>query len=523
MFINIKKVLFTGIAGILLSFASCNDFDDLNTNPTKSLTADPNSQLAYVQMLTGGDWLTLEPYNYYYSSFIQHMQGDWNVTNWGGQYRRNNSTMSQPWTRIYGMSIKNLVDILEKTKGDKSYTNVRSVARIFRVYYSMILTDMYGDIPYAEAGKGYYEDIASPSYNKQEVIYNDFLKEMKEVEAALSADGGAITGDVVYNGNITKWKRFANSLRLRAAMRLTKVNPEKALQEVIDILSLPSGLLTANDNALIAYEDIFDWDATEMRRNGMSQIWRGREAFPTPFICSTLWNYLRDSDDPRLFRIGRTYDETASASNNPFGRIDLTEEMMELRGIGQFQPSNPGYYWYEKWPSNYRSALTGQNEDKSCRPQINNAFLKGDAPGVLMTYAEIQFLLSEAKVRWGGQISGTATAEEYYKNGVAAAMKLLSEYDIAAIPDAEITGYLTANPFPAAKEDQLKAINEQLWILHLTNAPEAFSNWRRSGYPVLKSSYEYGAVTIESQTIPRRLNYPLTEASYNREAYNAAL
>ncbi len=65
----------------------------------------------------------------------------------------------------------------------------------------------------------------------------------------------------------------------------------------------------------------------------------------------------------------------------------------------------PGYFWYDKWPSGYWSSLTQKWQDKSCRPQLNKAFLKGDIPGILMTYAEIQFLISEAKVRWGGQRS----------------------------------------------------------------------------------------------------------------------
>ena len=138
---NISKILLTGVISLLL-FSSCNDFDELNTNPTKSLTLDPNSQLAYVQILTWGDWMTSEAYNTYLSSFVQHFQGDWNVTNYGGQYRRSNTIMSQTWTRIYGLSIKNIVDILDKTKDDPAMVNLRAITRIYKVYYSMILTDI---------------------------------------------------------------------------------------------------------------------------------------------------------------------------------------------------------------------------------------------------------------------------------------------------------------------------------------------------------------------------------------------
>lgn len=521
---NITKFIFiTTITGLLFC-TSCNNFDDLNTNPTKSDKIDPNSQLAYVQLLTWGDWQTCEPYMYYSASLVQIMQGDWNTTNYGGQYRRNNTMLGQPWMRIYGLSIKNLADIMSNTKDKPEYVNVRSIARIFNVYCSMLLTDMYGEIPYFEAGKGESEDISNPSYNKQDVVYKDFLKELKEVEAALIPNGDAVSGDIIYNGDITKWKRFANSLRLRLAMRLTKVEPDLARDEVIDIMNTTSGVLTSSDNAFIKYTDLNDWTSDEIRRNSISQLFRGRETYPTPFLCSTFWNYMKNTSDPRLLRIGRGYDETVSAGNNPFGRIDLTNEILATaQGINQFQPSDPGYFWYEKWPSGYWSSSTQKWQDKSCRPQMNNVFLKGDVPGLIISYAEVQLLLSEAKARWGALIPGTSTATDYYKNGVTAAMKLLSEYGADAISDAEITAYLTANPFPSGINNQLKIINEQLWVLHFNNAPEAYSNWRRSGYPVLKSSSEYGALTIESKTIPRRFNYPLSEGSYNKEAYNAAL
>jgi hypothetical protein len=524
MFKNITKFIFVTAITSLLLCTSCNDFDDMNSNPTKSDKIDPNSQLAYVQLLTWGDWMTCEPYMYYSASMVQIMQGDWNTTNYGGQYRRNNAMLGQAWSRIYGLSIKNLADVLHNTKDKPEYVNVRSVARIFNVYCSMLLTDMYGDIPYFEAGKVQSENISNPSYNRQEVIYKDFLKELKEVEAALDTEGDAVSGDIIYNGDIGKWKRFANSLHLRLAMRLTKVDPDLARDEVVSIMETTSGVLTAADNALVKYTDLNDWTSGEMRRNSISQLFRGRETYPTPYLSSTFWNYMKTTSDPRLLRIGRGYDETPSSANNPFGRIDLTSEILATaKGVDQFQPSDPGYFWYEKWPSGYYSSSTQKWQDKSCRPQMNNAFLKGNVPGVIMTYPEVQFLLSEAKVRWGELISGATTAADYYRNGVTAAMKLLTEYGVDAISDAEIATYLTKNSFPATVSGQLKTINEQLWVLHFNNAPEAYSNWRRSGYPALKSSLEYGALTIESKTIPRRFNYPLSEGSYNKDAYNAAL
>jgi hypothetical protein len=126
-------------------------------------------------------------------------------------------------------------------------------------------------------------------------------------------------------------------------------------------------------------------------------------------------------------------------------------------------------------------------------------------------------------VRWGAEITDATSAEDNYKNGVTAAMKLLSEFKLETVTDAEIEQYFVDKPFPADTEGRIKAINEEMWILHLHNAPEAYANWRRTGYPNLKPSNDYGAITIESQSIPRRLNYPLSERSYNRKAYEAAI
>lgn len=514
----LKKALYIVAAVGIIGFSSCNDFEEMNNNPSKSTTTDPNSQLTYAQLYAYGDVELVETNTVYYSAFVQHLQGEWNTTNYGGQYRKYNSQFEKTWNRAYANPLKNIADILANTEDKELYVNVRSLARIFRVYYSMLLTDMHGDIPYTEAGKGYIEGIVKPKYDTQEFIYQDFLKELKEAGDALSAEGGSITGDVIYNGSIDKWKRFANSLRLRLAMRLVKVSSETAKAEVEDILSSAAGVFKSTaDNPIIEYQNYFDWDVTEFRRNGISQFWRGREPYPSTYICSTLWDMLKDRNDPRLFIIGRAYDE--SSPNDPFNRVDLTEEMMEEAGIDKFQAVKPGFFWWDNWPSGYWSNLTNKWQDKACRPQVNNAFLKGETPGIIISYAEVELLLAEANVRWS--LTDAVSAEQHYTNGVAAAMNILVNYDKDFIISSDkITAYLSTNPFPSTANDKIKAVNEQLWILHFNNSPEAFSNWRRTGYPQLKASGEYGAQTIDSQTIPRRLPYPITEASYNKEEYN---
>lgn len=518
------KTIYAKFSLILLcvmSFAACTDFDELNTDPTKSNNINPNPQLSMVQLQTWGSWQMSQPYTFYLSGFIQHMQGDYNASNWGGQYRQNDSEMGNTWNAMYGSQIRNLVDIIHRTEGKEEYTNIHAIARIYKVFVFSTLTDIYGDLPYFDAGKGAITGNVKPAYDKQELIYKDFFKELSAAVDSLDIDKDAVSGDIIYKGNIDKWKRFANSLHLRLAMRVVNADAELAKQEAIKAVEHTAGLLTSSsDDALISYMNIFDWESTEYRRNGLAQMWRGREPYPTVYLCSTFWNMLKDSSDPRLLVYGRCYNE--NSANDPFGRIDLTDEMLAV-APDKFQPVLPGFYWWDNWPSGYWSTSTEKWQDKATRPQVNNIFLKGDVPGVIMTYAEVELLLSEAKARWSSDIITGSIAGIHYRNGVREAILFLKKFGAENITDTSIDNFITANPFPTGLDSRLESINNQLWILHFNNAPEAFANWRRSGIPALKSSVDYGAVTIDSRTIPRRLCYPLFEGSYNKEGYDSAL
>lgn len=519
---TIYKITFGVLCLCSLLLTACTDFEELNTDPSKAATTDPNHQLSMIQLQTWGHWQMCQPYPFYLAAFTQYMQGDWNTTNYGGQYRKNDAEMGNTWNMMYPSLIKNIVDILDKTKGNEREVNIHSIARIYKVYLFSILTDMYGDCPYFEAGKGFITGNVKPAYDKQELIYKDFLKELNEAAEALTAEGDRVTGDIIYQGNIDQWKRLANSLHLRYAMRIVKAEPELAKHEVVKAISQEAGLLkSAADDALITYTDIVNWDSDEYRRNGLAQMWRGREAYPTAYICSTFWKQLDSTSDPRLFVFGRCYNE--SSANNPFGRIDLTEDMLNTENA-KFQPCDPGYFWYESWPNGYWNTTTNAWEDKSTRPQLNNIFLKGDMPGVVMTYAEVELLLAEAKARWEGEVTTGTDASAHYDNGVRAAIHFLEKFGADKFEEQSIDTYLQANPLPAAGLDaQLTAINTQLWILHFNNIPEGYANWRRSDIPVLLPSPHYGAVTIDSQTTPLRLCYPLFESSYNPEGYQSAI
>ena len=151
---------------------------------------------------------------------------------------------------------------------------------------------------------------------------------------------------------------------------------DKTKEEVIRLSMNDYGFISdQSDDAVIGYSDIFDWDVSEVRRNALSQMWRGREPYPTVYICRTMWDMLKSKNDPRLYMYGRCYDE--SSANNPFGREDLTQEIISMGDLSKFQPCKPGFYWWDEWPSGYWRNSTQKWQDKATRPQINNAFLKG--------------------------------------------------------------------------------------------------------------------------------------------------
>ncbi len=519
---KIRKIIILFAPVFFLSVA-CSDFDDINRDPVNPTEVNPNLQFSYIQLYTHGHLGLAEGSSNYPSTFIQHLMGNWSMTYYGGEYRKHDDSFGLIWNSMYGVPVKNIVDITRATENVPQYKSLNAMIRIYKVYLFSLLTDIFGDIPYFDAGKGYLDRNFRPTYDKQEDIYTDFFLELDKASTALTVSNEMVTGDIIYDGNIQKWKMLLNSLRLRLAMRIVGKDKEKAHIEIRKALTPANGgvILSAENDAVIKYLDIYEWDFNEIRRNALSQTWRGRDAVPTPFLCSTLWEYLKKTKDPRQFRIGRTYYENSS-TQSVFDRIDITDEM---RGLSNdlFQPIKPGYFQWDNWPGGYISTLINGYVDKWTRPQLNKEFLRGNNPGIIITSSEVNLLLAEASLLWN-DLNLTTTSEELYFTGVNQAMALLSDkYRIAAVSTAEFEQYKMDNPFPTNNELRKKKINEQLWILHLTNPIEAYSNWRRSGYPVLLPSASYGVKTIDSQSIPRRLCYPLFEKTYNPEGYKKAI
>ena len=544
----------------LMATTACSDdhMNLVNTDDTKTVTIDPNAQLTTCLLQTYGDFGLMDTYRSYITGFTQHFAGGWNVSNYAGSVHAQDDQMRLIWDQYYSIAIKNLRDAIAHT-ADKP--NLNAVLRIHRVYLFSVLTDTYGDIPCLSINTNLEEGTATPSYDKQEDIYNFFFSELKACVEQLGTGTDIITGDVTsLSGDADKWKKYANSLRMRFAMRISDVNETKAQEEFKAAVEDAAGYIaTADDDAYIKYQNspftLYDGARDiDFRVNALGEILYGQDPTSPTFICATFFNYMKENNDPRLYSICRHYNNIKRSEIKPDkeGNVDLTNEVIAyLAKQGQDEkPCNVGAAWWNNWingPDNLADVPTlaklvklypevGYEKNnfpaRMMRPFLSIDFCQPDRPGILFTSAEADFLMAEAITK-GWSVAGTAN--DLFKTGIKSAIQLLNKHyltDDAIIAQADINTYadniLATNPL-ATKESAREAINLQAWMLHMMNPAEGWANLRRADYPVLvdrgkldkfPSDFTYDD---ENLSTPVRLCYPIFENRYNSANYNEVI
>ena len=468
--------------------SSCNtdELTELNLNPNAANDMEPSYLFAHSQLRISGDryesWRGVLIYS---STMIQHMAAL--ATYWSGdKYLYNPQYSGALYESAYPNYVKFLAAIMEQTKEDPEMVNLYSASRILWVLGMHRLTDMYGDIPYFEAGRGFYDLNYSPAFDPQAEIYADMLMQLDEAGKAFNpelenfGDGGV--QDIMFQGDVGKWQRFANSLMLRLAMRLTKVNAELAQEYVTKAIA--GGVMTSNDD--IAYVEHTD-GPEGINQNGIGQVFLTDES---QRLSKTFVDFLAGSNDPRLQAIATTNEDGIYYGlPNGYDATTIKE--------------------YENVPADSAVAL-------ALYSTTNPDMVSLASPMFFQTYAEVEFLLAEAALR--GWHNGDAAT--HYNTGVRAAMEYLSMYGASATVSSEaIDQYLAENPFDAA--NGLEMIGEQYWVATFLNDYESWANWRRSGYPVLTPVTYPGNIT--NGQIPRRLRYMEEEYGNNGAALNEAI
>jgi len=479
---------------VVLADSCTKNFDSLNTDPTKGSSIAPGQQLTGAAYYLDGGRAVVYANFYVLQPFVQYMSGPWGMRA-GSKYIRT-TYPDAVWTTFYGQSIKQLVDLIQRNKADSSLVNYIAAARILKVYIFSLLTDLYGDIPYSQAGLGYYQSIYTAKYDSQQSIYTDFFSELDGAVKQFDATKDAIDNDIVYNGNIGQWKKLANSLRLRLAMRLTKV--DLATAETQAKAAIAGGLMeSADDNFKMIHEA---YAYPDLRGNGYAQALQESQTYLYSAGTTTFVNYLKQNNDPRL----------------PCYFVNQDANGKDITSLTKYIPIDPGLYWWDNW-GDYIAADGTDIPQANKFATINHSFMALQSSFLHMGYAEVQLLLAEAAYRGWGGIAG-----QYYQNGISAAIDQLSTYpDMVAISASDKASYLAAHPLDAGKE--IQEINEQKWVALFPNGYEAYANYRRTGYPVLGAITDVGLESETNGVLPRRLFYPASEAYDNATNYNAAL
>lgn len=490
-----KKIFnYTSAILLLFLFVSCEkNLDKLNTNTTSPTAIDPVFQLNTALFNHSFPGATLV----YDIGIVQQIVTPNSGVLAGANFNQDNRDVTQQmWQAYYRNVIRNTRDVLNRTKDVPDRSNLYHMTRIFQAYNFMILTDSYGDIPYTQGGGGYTDTIFFPAYNSQQEIYTDIIKELTEASAALNPAGKIEAGEVLYAGDISKWKKFGYSLLLRAGMRLSKVDAAKAEQTVK--AAVAGGVILLNaDNAILRHDPNY----AQPIGNTLNSTEAANFYLTEPFV-----NYLKSTNDPRLSAIAIRYK---GAKSGPEQTVDKgTTAAADQIGMP---------LGYDNAGMIALAAARGMSSFYEFSQVDRRRMVKLASPVFYVTAAQTQLLLAEARQRnW----ITTGTVQGYYDAGVTLHMQQMATYDAAStVALADIQAYLAANPFNAATA--LQQINTQYWIASFLNGPETFANFRRSGFPALTPN-PYPGKTI-SGTFIRRLTYPNSEISVNSANVQAAI
>ena len=495
-----KKIFnYSLLAALILFGASCDKgLERLNKNTTDPTAIDPVLLLNNAVINTSFPVKSLV----FDIGIVQQMVTPNGGVLAGANFNQDSreSTTSPIWIGYYENVIKNTHDVIVNTKDNAARSNLYNMARIFQSYAFMILTDEYGDIPYSQGGAGYTDQVFFPSYDQQKDIYPDIIQQLTEASAALSTTGVIETQDVLYAGDIAQWKKFANSLLLRAGMRLVKIDAAKAQATVQ--AAFTAGVITSNaDNAYMRH----DGNYTQPIGGTLNGSEAANFYLAKPFV-----DQLKNTNDPRLPAIAIRYVGATSGNGQTVG-VGSTNPAQQ---IGMPMGFDNGSIVAQATVDGLASFYDYSQADR-------RRIVKSSAPVFFVTAAQTNLLLAEAAFR--GWIS-TGTSDQYFSDGIKAHMDQMATYDAGcAIAPGDRDTYIAANPLVAGTE--LEQINTQYWIASFLNGPEAFANFRRSGFPALTPN-PYGQPNnpdVPAGTFIRRLTYPSSELSVNTDNVNAAI
>jgi SusD/RagB-like outer membrane lipoprotein len=488
-----------GLAGIgvaALAWGGC-DADELvrvNQDPNNPTSAPPPPVFTYATRISMQRWFGRTSMNMVGPVLTVQQLAESQYPDEDQYLRLDGTVTDADFINGYVQDLKNFQAVVNAGKtADEPL--IWGPAQVMRSLLFAHMTDVWGDVPYSQALQGdAAQAIILPAYDAQKDIYAGLFVDLRDAATAMASGGTQNLGDAdpIYGGDGAKWRRFANSLRARYAMRLANVDATKARAELSAAIGDPGGLIQSNaDNAMIIWpgDGVYDnpWSANNKSRDDHR-------------VSKTLVDQMLPVNDPRL----AVYAQPTQCFLNPVAGCPASPPKyaglvngLEANDAATFAKvtSRPGEVFY--------------STPDFC---VDCASLNGATfPNFIMTYAEVSFILAEAAARtW---TSGNAAA--LYEQGIRASMEQWGVTDQAAI-----AAYL-AQPAIAYQGGTagLRQIALQKWIALYTDGVEGWSEWRRTCVP---ETIKPGPAAIIG-TVPRRYQYSVREHSVNSSNVEEAL
>ena len=450
---NISKyAVLLALTATPLVITSCRQELDINVDPNNPSQATLPGLLSGSQVglafALGGEGTRMP------ASIVQHYAGHRAQPLDYAQYRITSSATDGTWTALYNalMDIKELEN-KATASGNQTYLGV---SKILQAHAFSVITDLFGDIPFSEALQGRAN--ITPAYDRQEDIYPALITMIDDGVKALRAGTETIKGDIVYRGDVTKWEKFANSLKLRLLNHLSSRQPNAAANF---LATNPSLIDTSADDAKVAFGSV----TSNANPIHPFDVISGRK---DQAVASTIVDKMKALSDPRV-----------SLYFKPIAEND--------HGLqGQYFGNAPGNDVGDTGESRYS--------------RVGSAYASVKSPVVLMSAAEVNFIKAEVYYR----ASNAASAQAAYQAAITqdfAALGLSSSSAATYLANANV-----------AYNGTLQRIMEQKWITMFQASYESWVDWRRTGYPALTPA----ANNATSNVIPRNLPYPEVEINSNR-------
>ena len=464
---KIKLATLALLAATSLSTFSCkDDFEELNTNPNGTAAAIPEALLAPAlhDVVTRNQNRALRLNNELMQVHVTTIDSD-EIH----RYVVRPSESDYMWNNWY-LQRTNFVDMYNSAQAVNS-TSFMGIALILDVWVTSLITDMFGDVPYSEASRG-REGIYQPRFDAQQNIYTDLFRKLEEANTLLAANQALTTDqknlDPLYQGDITKWRKFGNSLYLRLLLRVSgrpEANAAAKIQEIVDVNKSNYPIFASNEESAIL------------------------RFTTTPPLTSAFYNF-RDYDFNGSHGLSEFFVNNLNSWNDP--RITKWATVSGGTYIGI-----PSGYPVGQVPERQSSYLVALKNE----PLLGN----------IMNYAELQFILAEAALK--GMVAGDPMT--YYNKGVESAITMWQlEVPAGHLAKDEVRWEADAN-FDV-KMDKIHV--QKYYTLFFTDFQQWYE-YRRTGHPVLPK----GSGLRNNGEMPSRLLYPVSVQSLNRANYTEAV